>query len=155
MGGFDEAAVDTLMNAVVSHAESTGYFEEVMAHEPKQAPGNGLVAAFWVDAIRPVNSSGLNSTSALVVLLVRVYQNMLADPQDDTDPSLLKATTNLISAYCGDLELGDTVRSIDVRGIEGTPMTAQTGNMNIDNRMYRAMDITVPVILNDAWTEVD
>ena len=60
-----------IMNAVLSHAAASGYFDRVAGHEPKNAPGNGLSAAVWVDRIGPVPAgSGLAATSALVVLNV-------------------------------------------------------------------------------------
>ncbi len=151
---FDEAAVDDLFNRSVSHCAQTGYFSGgVFQHEPKAAPPGALACAVWIDVIEPVQSSGLAATSGKVVLMNRVYMNMLAEPQDQTDPTILKATTSLISGYTGDFDLGQSVRGIDLLGSAGTPLSARAGFLAIDNRLYRAMDLIVPVIINDLWTQ--
>lgn len=150
---FDQAAVNSLMDKVVSHALSLGLFESVNSHEPKAAPGNGINCAVWVDTISPVKTSGMAATSGKVTLNVRMYLDFLSKPEDQIDPQLLTATTTLLNAYTGDLDLGQTVRAIDLIGMEGTPMSAKAGYVNIDNHLYRAYTITLPVIINDLWTQ--
>ena len=151
---FDEAAVDTLFSRVQSHAMTLGYFDTVNTHEPKNAPGSDLTCSIWIQSIEPVGSaSGLASASGLVVLFIRIYANMLQEPQDAIDPNMLKATTTLLAGYAGDFDLGQTVRNIDLFGQVGPKLAAVAGYINIDNRLYRAVTITLPVILNDMWTE--
>lgn len=143
-----------VLDAVVSHALASGYFERVNQHEPKSAPDSGLTAAVWVDRIGPAaGQSGLDATTALFVLNVRIYQNMLAEPQDMIDPNVLAATDALMTAYIGDLDLGGNVRNVDVRGIAGTALLAQAGYLQQDQRVYRAVTITLPLIINDVWSE--
>ena len=36
--------IDSVLNAIVSHALTTGYFDQVNQHEPKNRPGAGLTA---------------------------------------------------------------------------------------------------------------
>lgn len=145
--------VNSIMDAVTSHALSTGLFEHVTQHEPKSAPGNGLSCAIWVNSITPA-SSGLGVTSARVELNVRVYLNMLSEPQDSIDPQVLDAVSKLMDAYAGDFELGGEARMIDLRGVGGVPMSASAGYINQDSTLYRAMVITLPIIVNDVWNEV-
>jgi hypothetical protein len=151
---FDAAAVDVLLDKVQSHAATLGVFETVNMHEPKSAPGNGLRCAIWVQDIRPVLTSGLGATSGCVTLFVRIYGNMLQQPYDAIDPNILKATTTLMNAYTGDFDFGVTVRNIDLLGQHGQAMAAQAGYIPIDSKLYRAMTITLPVIVNDMWTQV-
>jgi hypothetical protein len=151
---FNEAAVDDLFNRSVSHVAQTGYFSGgVFQHEPKAAPSGALAAAVWVDSIAPVQSSGLASTSGLVTVYVTVYESMLQDPQDSIDPTILKATTSLMNGFTGDFDLGQSVRGIDLLGSAGKPMSAQMGYRAIDNKLYRCMDLALPVIINDLWTQ--
>lgn len=146
--------IDSLLDAVVSHAMASGYFELVNGHEPKNAPGDGLTAAVWVDDIRPaLSSSGLASSSALVVFNVRLYSGMLQEPQDAIDPNLVKAMNALFMAYAGDFELGGNARMVDLRGAEGVFLQAKAGYLNQDQKLYRVFTITLPVIVNDAWDE--
>lgn len=145
---------EAILDKVTSHAMALGLFEKVNTHEPKNAPGNGLTAAIWVQTIGPVRSSGLAKTSALVVYTVRLYANMLADPQDAIDPKLVSAVDVLFTAYAGDLDLGDTVRNVDLLGANGVTLNAQAGYLNADGKNFRIMDITLPLIINDAWDQV-
>lgn len=143
-----------IVDAVVSHAMATGLFERVNTHEPKNAPGNGMRVAVWADTIEPYSGgSGLNSTSALINLNVRIYQNMVMEPQDMIDPMMMGAVDTLLTAYSGDFQLGGAVREVDLLGEAGTPLSARAGYVPIDNRMYRIMTITLPVIVNDAWAQ--
>lgn len=150
---FDAAAVDTLFDKVVSHALKLAIFETINSHEPKSAPGLGLRAAIWVDYIGPVTSSGLAATSGKVTLKIRIYSSMLQQPYDAIDPDMLKATTTLLGEYTGDFDFGATVRQVDLLGAYGESLSAQAGYLTIDNKHYRAMTITLPIIINDMWVQ--
>jgi hypothetical protein len=150
---FDEAAVDSLIDKIASHANTLGFFEDVITHEPKSAPGPGMYLSIWLTRLRPVQSSGLASVSGLVVLTLRVMCNMLREPQDAIDADVLKATSALLGAYTGDFDLGQSVRAVDLLGMEGVPLDVPTGYITIGSTMYRIAEITLPVIINDMWTE--
>jgi hypothetical protein len=150
-------AIDSqgLIDRLASHAMTTGYFDRVNSHEPKNKPGRGLTCAIWVDRIEPARGrSGLAVTDARVVFNVRVYTNMLQNPQDAIDPSVMIAADALFEAYSGDFDLGDEDRFIDLLGMtQGHPLFSQSGYINIDNMVYRVMTLTVPVIVSNAWTQ--
>lgn len=148
-------ALDTkaILDAVVSHALASGHFERVNQHEPKSAPGNGLSAAVWVDRVGPARGSGLAMTSALLVLNVRLYTSMLSEPQDAIDPNLMAAHDALMTAYSGAFTLGGLVRSVDLLGAAGTPLSSQAGYLNQDSKLFRVITITLPVIVNDCWEQ--
>lgn len=148
-------AVDEIVDVVMSHALASGYFDRVNGHEPKNAPGTGLSAAVWADSIRSVQSSGLSSTSAAVVLNVRLYTSMLQEPQDAIDPAMLRAVSALFAAYSGDFTLGGNAREVDLLGSDGAPLQAKAGYLNQDQKLYRVMTITLPVIVNDAWDQAE
>lgn len=144
-----------LIDRLASHAASTGLFDRVTGHEPKNKPGRGLTAAVWVDRIEPARSrSGLNFTDARVVMNVRIYTNMIQDPPDGIDPAVMTAVDKLFEAYTGDFQLGDESRFIDVLGMtQSHPMIAQSGYINIDNMVYRVLTMTVPIIIEQAWRQ--
>lgn len=151
---FDQAAVSTLISNVVSHAMELGTFRSVNSHEPKSAPGSGLRYAVWADSIVPLGgASGLAMTSGEVVLNGRIYGNMLAKPEDEVDPRIITAVTTLIGAYSGDFDFGETVRNVDLLGSFGPKLSAQAGYITIAGSMYRVMTITLPVIINDMWSQ--
>lgn len=145
---------NNILNAIVSHAMAAGVFDRVNTHEPKNAPGHGLTVAIWADSIDPVSAaSGLSVTAARIVFNLRIYSNMLQEPQDAIDPNIIDAVDVLFTAYSGDFELGGSVRNIDLLGQFGSSLSAQAGYINQDGTLYRVMTITVPVIINDAWSQ--
>jgi hypothetical protein len=142
-----------LLSAVVSHAMASGQFDRVNGYEPKSPPGNGLTAAVWVQRIVPVPSSGLDDTSVLFVAQLRIYTNMLSEPQDAVDPALCDAADDLMSRYTGGFTLGGLVRQIDLLGIHGTPLEAVAGYITVQQTLYRCMTLTIPLLVNDAWDQ--
>lgn len=150
---FNQAAIIALFDALESHAQSLGIFERVNGHEPLSAPGLGLSYSIWLGGIAPVRSSGLAATSARVEVSGRVWAPHRQKPPDDIDPGLLTATVTLLGAYSGDLDLGATVRAIDLLGAEGTALSAQAGYVEVEGNGYRVTDLTIPVIVNDVWTQ--
>jgi hypothetical protein len=144
---FDAAAV---LAAAADHAYASGLFDRVTGHEPKSAPGTGLTAAFWLADLRPVPAeSGLSLTTYRLVLNVRIYNPMLQEPQDGIDPAILTATSALVIAYNGDFTLGGLIKSVDILGRTGEPLAGRAGYLEQDKRLYRAVVITLPLILND------
>jgi hypothetical protein len=153
---FNEAAVDDVFNQVASAAMQLGVFERVNTHEPKNTPGSGLTCSIWIDTIKPVRTSGLNQTSGLVSFFIRIYNSMLAEPQDDIDPAITKAVSTLISTYTGDFDFGQVadVRMIDLLGAYSSGLSAQAGYMEIGNKMFRVMVLDLPVVINDMFVQV-
>ena len=143
----------TLIDAVTSHASAAGFFDSVQTHEPKSPPGTGLTYAVFLSAVGPVASSGLASTSARVELTGRIYKPFLSEPEDLIDPNLTDAVDALMTAYSGDFSLGGNVRCVDLMGAYGTPLSARAGYQQIDKTVFRVIDIVIPIIVNDAWTQ--
>lgn len=153
---FDAAAVNGLFAAAQSHAMTLGLFERVNTHEPKNAPASGLVCAIWVQSIAPLGrASGLNATSGKVELRARIYTSMLAEPQDYIDPAVLAAASTLMAEYSDNLTLGGTVRNVDLLGQWGTPLSAVAGYVTIAGKIFRVMEVTLPIIINDLYAQVD
>jgi len=142
-----------ILDAIASHAAASGHFDRVDTHEPKNAPGNGLSAAIWVDEIRPV-ASGLAVTGALVTVNLRISLNMLQEPQDAIDLNMVKAVDALMTAYSGDFTLGDLIRDVDLLGEHGDGLSAQAGYIEQDHKMYRVMTLKIPMVVNDVWPQV-
>jgi hypothetical protein len=155
MTNITDAQLLTIFDGVVSHALALGRFDRVNGHEPKSAPPSGLTAAVWVDRIAPVPAmSGMASTTGVLVLNARIYTTMLSEPQDAIDPAVLAAVVDLMGAYSGDFDLGGSVRNVDLLGQSGFALSAQAGYLNQDNKIFRVMTITLPLIVNDLWDQV-
>jgi hypothetical protein len=151
---FNQAAVLALFNDVVSDIQTLGVFETVNQHEPKSAPQNGFVASVWMDAIDPVGrASGLAATSGVVTLMCRCYSSMLLQPVDNIDPGLMSAVATVLNVFSTGYSLSGSVRDVDLLGMYGKSLSAQAGYVSIDNKMFRVMTITIPVIINDMFTQ--
>jgi len=145
-----------IIDTVRSHAMASGHFERTAGHEPKSKPGAGLTCAVWVQRgpAPAVRSSGLAATSARLVLSVRIYKNMISDPQDEIDPEIVALVDVLMGAYNGDFTLGGLVSEVDILGMHGIPLDAVAGYLQQDGAIFRVMTITLPVIIENAWEQV-
>lgn len=138
----------------MSHAQGLGLFTQVLGHEPVSAPGSGLIYAMWVTDVMPIPArSGLDSVSVRLELNGRVFMPADSEPQDGVDVSMLDAVDGLMNAYSGDFELGGTVANVDLLGMHGGSLRARFGFTRFDSTTYRVATLTVPLIINNVWTE--
>lgn len=152
----NEAWLDDIFDAVVSDAQRSDYFEKVNQHEPKRAPNTGLSAGVWVQSIDPIaGQSGLAATAGRIVFVIRIYSNMLKEPQDAIDPQVMKAVSNLMRRYHDDFDFGGAIGYIDLLGGYGVALAGQAGYLEIDGKMFRIFDITIPCIVYDIWPQVN
>jgi hypothetical protein len=144
-----------IYDAMVSHPMTLGLFESVNTHEAKSAPAlTGISAAVILGPITPLRSSGLNSTSFRLEFLLRLQSSMLAEPQDDIDPALLAATSAVLVEYSGAFTLGGKVRCIDLLGQAGAGLSATPGYLEQDKRLYRVVDVLLPLLADDVASQV-
>jgi hypothetical protein len=151
---FDQAAIKKLFAQVVDHALTLGVFDRVAGHEPENSPGTGASYAVWLSGLSPVpRASGLASTTARVEFTGQIFTRMRARPLDDVDPALLTLTCDLMAAYSADLTLGGTVMEVDLLGAYGSPLTARPLYMDFQGTPFRVMEITLPIITADIWSQ--
>jgi hypothetical protein len=151
MANFNQAAVTALQAAVISEASQLSAFGRVFAHEPRNAPGVSLTLALWLGPIRPVTTSGLANVSGSVTYMGRIYKSMAganAKEDDAIDAAVLSALAQLYGAFSGGFTLGETVRNIDLFGMSATP-----GYLEQDGKFFRIVELVIPIIINDLWSE--
>jgi hypothetical protein len=149
--GFDVVAI---LDAITSHAAALGPFESVVTHEPKTAVPGGLTGAVWVNQIDLVPEfSGLAESAVRVQFVLRLYDNMIREPQDSIDPDMTRVVNDLFVAYHADYTLGGLVTEIDLLGSYGDPLYMRSGYIRQDNKLLRAMSIYLPVIVAAAFTQ--
>lgn len=149
--GFDVVAI---LDGITSHAARLGPFERVITHEPKAAVAGGLTGAVWVNQIDLVPQfSGLAQSAVRVQFVLRLYDNMIREPQDSIDPDMTKVVNDLFVSYHQDFTLGGLVTEIDLLGSYGEPLYARAGYIKQDNKLMRAMSIYLPVIVAAAFTQ--
>lgn len=148
-------SVNPIMDAIVSHALTLGPFESVNKHEPKGFVSHGYAAALWVQSIMPLKGEGgLNTTTVRAEFTFRIYGNMLQEPADEIDPEISDAAELVMSTLTNDFELGASVRQIDLLGAYGTPLSSRAGYIVLSGKLYRVMDVTIPVIVDNVWEQV-
>jgi len=145
--------ISGILNAMVSHAQGTGYFQWVNQHESKQSAFEGLTCEIWIEQIKPVRTSGLATTSIRIQFEVRLYAGTLSEPYDDIDSNVVTALDALMREYMGDFTLGGLVRHIDAFGAYGTGVQVRSGFVNHDGKEFRVFSINVPVICDDLWDQ--
>ncbi len=145
-----------VLDGIVSHAMALGVFERVNTHEAKSAPGRGLYCSITLQTCAPdPRTSGLASTSVRLVFLARLQSAFIAEPQDGIDPNLLDALDLLMDAMMVDLSVGGHALDIDVFGLAGVPMSALAGYVSQDGKLFRVLDLQIPVLLDNVWTQVN
>jgi hypothetical protein len=147
--------IDSILDKVISHAAASGWFEAVNGGEPLSPAVPGLTAAVWVETLTPIRASGLASASARLGLTTRLFTSAEQLPTEGIDPRLTLATDDLMRAYAGDFELGggDGVRFVDIFGAHGPGLDARAGYLPLSGVTLRVVTISVPVIVNDLWSE--
>jgi hypothetical protein len=145
--------INGLLDAIVSHALSTGHFLNFNEYESKQSSTNGITGEVWVEKITPIRSSGLSNTSVRVEFQLRVYNNTGAEPYDDIDSTLTLAVDALFTNYIADFDLFGEARHIDIFGAHGQGLHVETGYLNKDGREFRVFAIRLPVIVDDIWPQ--
>jgi hypothetical protein len=146
---MDAAAI---LDKLVSLGQETGLFDEVLGHEPNSAPAlqDALTLAVWAGPVAPIGEqSGLNSASLRWEMQGRVYISAWGEPQDAIDPRIVSATTSYFSSLAGSFTLGGLVRCIDLYGMSGDGMRAVPGYIEQDKKVYRAMELLIPLLVND------
>jgi len=146
------SSIETTLVTLSSGLKKMAIFRAVQQVEPKGAPGSGLTVAVYLNSINPAAGvSGLNAASGLYVYTVRIMTNMLREPTEKIDTILAHAVDKVFTFLTGDVDLGANVRNIDVFGECGIALKAQAGYVEVDHIMYRSVDITLPLIINDCW----
>lgn len=149
MSNFTAEQAKALFTAIKSYAEQLGIFEAARIGDPRNAPGSRLFCSITLGPVRPVTSSGLASVSLQVTLIVRVWSSELQKPYEDIDPEVLAAACALMGAFAGGFTLGGIVREVDLFA-----MSAQPAYVDFEGKPCRVAEISLPLVINDAFAEV-
>lgn len=144
------------MDALISHAGSTGYFVSLNSVDVGSVPTNeGLSAVLWPRRITPApGRSGLASTSVVMTFVMRLFHSSATDPLGQIDPLMISATDALLNAYSSDFTLGGIVAEVDLLGQYGEALRSDSGWLDMgDDGKFRIVDITIPLVINDVWTQ--
>jgi hypothetical protein len=129
--------------------QASGRFGEVTIGEPKDPPDGVHGAIFLSDYGMPMVMLNGGTVERRTVT-VRVYLNALREPRGDIEFLMDDIVSELLEDFCGDYDLGSTVRDIEPTGIRVTLGYQTIGEG--PRVMYRIADITLPLTIDDSAT---
>ena len=136
-------SLSTTLDAVLSYMMASGRFRGgAKIGEPKEAPPDWYGALIMDQA--EVIGTTLSGTIERRVVIIRVYHNMLDDPEQ-TERDMATVHAEIVEDLLGEYDLGASVRNVDPTGL-----TAQFAYVTVGSTMYRVMDLRVPVIVDDS-----
>lgn len=145
-----------ILRALLTHAKVLGVFDAARIVEPKVAPPPKLCFWVWTNTLGAAGSgSGLASTAADFQVFARITHPAISKPEDAAELAIVGAADSYLGRLCGDLTLGGLVRNIDVLGEQNEPIIWRFGYLTVGDTQYRIADLTVPCLINDAWTQAE
>lgn len=144
-----------IMEKLISYGQRCGMFTTVLGHEPKSAPVVDREAVTLALFSGPIGHarSGLASTSLRWEIQGRIYLSAFTEPADDIDPMVTDATVAYMAMLCANYSLGGLIANVDIRGSDGDPLDAVPGYVEQDKKVFRSMDLRIPLIINDVMPE--
>jgi hypothetical protein len=152
---FDQAAIAVQFARLVSPCKQIGAFRSnVITHEPKAAPTALPALALWWSGIGPARGfSGLSATSARIEYRGRLYLNFKGRPEDEVEQQLMTLTSLVIGAFSGSFTLDGDVAAVDLLGAWGNPLSATPGYLAQDGQEFRVAELTIPLVVDDVWSQ--
>ena len=140
-----------------THAMTSGrLFKTVEAFPPRSAPAvEGVSLHFWLKSVAPIPArSSLSSVAVVVSFTAQMFVSDQQMPYAQNDVKLMAALDWYLGQLVGDFELGGLVEQVDVLGAYSPGVTCDAGWQTFDKgAQYRAFTITIPLVVDDLWTE--
>ncbi len=135
---------------------ASGYFTGgVLIGEPFSPPDDLSAAIFCMD-LDP-SSVPLSTTIDVWTFQVRLYMRAGMTPADAeaTELALAKGVSEIEAALAAGFTLGGAIRAIDWVGEEaGHRVAFKWGHLTLAQTVFRCVDVTVPLIVDDSGTFV-
>jgi uncharacterized protein (UPF0212 family) len=144
--------ITNTIQSIASFLEARGEFTTVQIGEPKSPPVGDLSAAVFMNDAAVVAVT-LQTTVEIHEVTVRIYRNMLEEPEADNEIRLSQVLNGVVSDLLGDYDLGATIRNIAV-GEYGRTLSAAWGYVDVGGTIYRMIDLSVPMIVDGNATPV-
>jgi len=148
-GNFGPDEISAIYAGLESHAKSLSIFQHVNTEEPQASPAGGIYCSIVFGELTPyAAASGLNSTTGRLSFHVVIWSQAAKRKYDPTDPKVIAAAAALMGAYSGDFTLNGAVKNVDLM-----QMTASGGWVEFGGSQCRAIDITLPLVVNDMFAQ--
>jgi hypothetical protein len=143
------------LQLISTYLGASGHVISAQIGEYKSAPdipAAQLTAAVWMSSTNVVGLALDGGTIEVHVVMARLYGQAFGDEPEDVEITTGQAVQKIVSDLVGDADLGSEIRNVDVGGIHGTSVGAAWGHAEIDGAMYRIVDLTIPLIVDDSAT---
>ena len=149
--------IKATLDAISSHIARTGYVNDVRIGEPVSPPAaiEKMHAAIYM-ASAGVVSLTLSTTIEVHSVVVRLYRRAAFGQGDDAgqvEAEMALAVSQVTSNLVGEFDLGATMRNIDIAGQYGQSLSATWGYITIGNTVFRTVDLTVPLVVDESATQ--
>lgn len=145
-------AIKDTLKVIHSKIVATGQVKAAQVGEPKAPPSTLPFAAIYMDSVRVHRLTVDGGTGEVHTVNVRIYADMLAEPQEWNEYGLAEVAENLINKLLTDADLSSKIMSIDAAGMAGQGLEMQWGYLEVSGKMHRIVDITLPLLVNDSIT---
>uniref|UniRef100_A0A6M3XKI5 Uncharacterized protein n=1 Tax=viral metagenome TaxID=1070528 RepID=A0A6M3XKI5_9ZZZZ len=142
-------AIKATLQAISSYIQASGYVQKSTIGEPESPPGERLAASVYMGNISIVSLT-LNTTIEVHTVILRLYMDMLAEPTEGIEFKLAEVVSGIFHDLLGEYDLGTTIRNVDAGGIYGSPLRATWGYVDVGGKMYRIVDMSIPLIVDDS-----
>ena len=149
--------IKATLDAISSHIARTGYVNDVRIGEPVSPPDaiEKMHAAIYM-ASAGVVSLTLSTTIEVHSVVVRLYRRAAFGQGDDAgqvEAEMALAVSQVTSNLVGEFDLGATMRNIDIAGQYGQSLSATWGYITIGNTVFRTVDLTVRLVVDESATQ--
>ena len=151
--------IKATLDAIASHISRSGYASDVRIGEPVSPPDatDKVHAAIYMNSATVVGLT-LSNTIEVHLVTVRLYRRAAFGQGDDAgqvEETMALAVSQISSNLIGEFDLGGTARNIDVGGQYGQSIGAAWGYVQLGNTMFRTVDLSVPLVVDDSATQVE
>lgn len=151
-----------VLETMASFAQRMKIFGAVITHEPRSAPTNLPLCAFFSAApqgapggFRTIKRlSDLEMAAVRMDVLCRIYHDALEEPLDELDSRLLEEVTAVMRAchMTVSLGLGDGVWT-DANGADSEGLNTDMMYIDHDQKKFRVAQIYIPVIITNFFPQ--
>ena len=153
MAVFDTAQT---LQVISGYLDGAGSVASCKIGEYTSAPAvtaEEFVAAVWMvsTTVQLVYLDG--GTKEIHVVNARIYGPAFeGEGSEAREIAMAQVVQKVFADLLADADLGASIRNVDVGGEGGTAIGTEWGHADIDSVMYRIVDLTIPLIVDDSAT---
>ena len=141
------------LQSIQGFCRASGHFGNVMIGEPKSPPSSVKpTAAIYMTSASVIQLMMDGATSESHIVTLRIYRDMLEDSVEIAETTLAASVSSISEDLLGDYDLGATINHIDAAGMHGQGFSMTWGYISIADKMYRTVDIIIPLIVDGSAT---